>query len=48
MSAVTTASELLTGRVSTAEEPAAAYLFVLTNTYVTGTTLAIDGGGALV
>ncbi|WP_405680775.1 SDR family oxidoreductase [Streptomyces sp. NBC_00048] len=41
-------SELLTRRVGTAEEAAAAYLFVLANAYVTGTTLAIDGGAALV
>jgi NAD(P)-dependent dehydrogenase (short-subunit alcohol dehydrogenase family) len=42
------ASELLTGRVGTAEEAAAAYLFVLSNAYVTGTTLTIDGGAVLV
>ena len=41
-------SQLLTRRVGTAEEAAAAYLFVLANGYVTGTTLAIDGGAALV
>ncbi|MFD8705404.1 SDR family oxidoreductase [Kitasatospora sp. NPDC059648] len=41
-------SQLLTGRVGTAAEAAAAYLFVLANGYVTGTTLAVDGGGALV
>ncbi|GHB57404.1 hypothetical protein GCM10010347_29440 [Streptomyces cirratus] len=41
-------SELLTRRVGTAEEAAAAHLFVLANAYVTGTTLAIDGGAALV
>ncbi|MFD2121570.1 SDR family oxidoreductase [Streptomyces cirratus] len=35
-------------RVGTAEEAAAAHLFVLANAYVTGTTLAIDGGAALV
>ncbi len=43
-----TGSELLTRRVGTAEEAAAAYLFVLSNAYVTGTTVAIDGGAALV
>ncbi|MEU9045944.1 MULTISPECIES: SDR family oxidoreductase [unclassified Kitasatospora] len=41
-------SGLLTRRVGTAEEAAAAYLFVLSNAYVTGTTLAVDGGAALV
>jgi NAD(P)-dependent dehydrogenase (short-subunit alcohol dehydrogenase family) len=41
-------AELLTRRVGTAEEAAAAYLFVLANGYVTGTTLAVDGGAALV
>ncbi|WP_405183216.1 SDR family oxidoreductase [Nocardia sp. NBC_01377] len=37
------ASALLTQRVGTPEEAAAAYLFILDNAYVTGTTLAIDG-----
>ncbi|WP_405181046.1 SDR family oxidoreductase [Nocardia sp. NBC_01377] len=41
------ASALLTQRVGTPEEAAAAYLFILDNAYVTGTTLAIDGGAAL-
>ncbi|MFC5663961.1 SDR family oxidoreductase [Kitasatospora misakiensis] len=41
-------SGLLTRRVGTAEEAAAAYLFALSNAYVTGTTLAVDGGAALV
>ncbi|NUR31553.1 MAG: SDR family oxidoreductase [Catenulispora sp.] len=41
-------TELLTRRVGTAEEAAAAYLFVMDNAYVTGTTIAVDGGAALV
>ncbi|MFJ7157222.1 SDR family oxidoreductase [Streptomyces sp. NPDC101118] len=41
-------SALLTRRVGTAEEAAAAYLFALSNGYVTGTTVAVDGGAALV
>ncbi|MFI5532952.1 SDR family oxidoreductase [Kitasatospora sp. NPDC051853] len=41
-------SGLLTRRVGTAEEAAAAYLFAMANAYVTGTTLAVDGGAALV
>ncbi|GAA3035577.1 hypothetical protein GCM10020229_53680 [Kitasatospora albolonga] len=41
-------SGLLTRRVGTAEEAAAAYLFAMGNGYVTGATLAVDGGAALV
>ena len=41
-------SGLLVGRVGSAEEAAGAYLFALSNPYVTGSTLTIDGGGALV
>jgi len=35
------------GRVGTAEELAAAYLFLATNTYTTGAILEIDGGAKL-
>lgn len=41
-------SALLTRRVGAAEEAAGAYLFALSNPYVTGSTLTIDGGGVLV
>jgi len=36
------------GRVGTPEDVAAATLFALTNPFVTGTVLAVDGGGLLV
>lgn len=32
------------GRLGTVEEVAAAYLFAMTNSYVTGQTLRVDGG----
>ena len=35
------------GRVGTAEEVAAGALFLMTNTYVTGTVLTVDGGAGL-
>lgn len=38
------AKALPAGRVGTAEDIAQAVLFVLTNGYLTGTTLAVDGG----
>jgi NAD(P)-dependent dehydrogenase (short-subunit alcohol dehydrogenase family) len=38
------ASALPAGRVGTADDIASAVLFVLTNGYVTGTVLAVDGG----
>jgi NAD(P)-dependent dehydrogenase (short-subunit alcohol dehydrogenase family) len=41
-------ARLLTRRVGTAEQAARAYLFALSNPYVTGSTLTIDGGAVLV
>lgn len=43
-----TGARLLVRRVGTAAEVAAAYVFLLGNGYVTGTTLTVDGGEALV
>lgn len=41
-------STLLVGRVGEAEEIAQAYLYLMNNTFVTGQTVVIDGGGVLV
>jgi len=41
-------SRLLVGRVGEADEIAQAYLYLMNNTFVTGQTLVIDGGGVLV
>lgn len=41
---VETGSGLLLGRVGTAEEAAAAAVFMMTNNYVTGSVLRVDGG----
>jgi NAD(P)-dependent dehydrogenase (short-subunit alcohol dehydrogenase family) len=42
------AAKLPVGRIGRPEEVAEAVLFLMTNGFVTGTVLAIDGGGALV
>lgn len=42
------ASTLLVGHVGDADEIAQAYLYLMNNTYVTGQTVVIDGGGVLV
>lgn len=42
------ASHLPVGRVGTAEDIAAATLMVMTNGFITGVTLDVDGGGVLV
>jgi NAD(P)-dependent dehydrogenase (short-subunit alcohol dehydrogenase family) len=36
------------GRIGRPEEIAAAVIFLMTNGFVTGTVLRIDGGGALI
>lgn len=41
-------SALLVGRVGEADEIAQAYLYLMNNTFVTGQTVVIDGGGVLV
>src|SRR5450830_246307 len=41
-------SSLLVGRVGEADEIAQAYLYLMNNTFVTGQTVVIDGGGVLV
>jgi NAD(P)-dependent dehydrogenase (short-subunit alcohol dehydrogenase family) len=41
-------STLLVGRVGEADEIAQAYLYLMNNTFVTGQTVVIDGGGVLV
>lgn len=41
-------SALLVGRVGEADEIAQAYLHLMNNTFVTGQTVVIDGGGVLV
>lgn len=38
---------LLVGHVATPEEIAAGYLYLMKQTYVSGQTLTIDGGGLL-
>ena len=42
------AARLPVGRVGTAEDIAAATLMLMTNTFITGVTLDVDGGGVLV
>jgi NAD(P)-dependent dehydrogenase (short-subunit alcohol dehydrogenase family) len=42
-----TAARLPTGRVGRPEEVAEAILFLAANGFVTGTTLSVDGGGAI-
>jgi NAD(P)-dependent dehydrogenase (short-subunit alcohol dehydrogenase family) len=42
------AKPLLVGRIGRPEEVAEAVLFLMSNGFVTGTVLAIDGGGGLV
>lgn len=42
------ASQLPVGRVGTAEDIAAATLMLMTNGFITGVTLDVDGGGVLV
>jgi NAD(P)-dependent dehydrogenase (short-subunit alcohol dehydrogenase family) len=42
------AARLPVGRIGTPRDAAAAVLFVMTNPFVTGTTLEIDGGATLV
>lgn len=44
----TIASRLPIGRVGTAEDIAAATLMLMTNGFITGVTLDVDGGGVLV
>jgi NAD(P)-dependent dehydrogenase (short-subunit alcohol dehydrogenase family) len=41
-------AELPVGRIGRPEEIAAAVIFLMTNGFVTGTVLRIDGGGALI
>lgn len=40
--------KLLVGHVGESEEVAEAYLYLIRQTYGTGETLVVDGGGALV
>jgi NAD(P)-dependent dehydrogenase (short-subunit alcohol dehydrogenase family) len=42
------AARLPVGRVGTAEDIAAATLMLMTNAFITGVTLDVDGGGVLV
>ncbi|HEX4071591.1 MAG TPA: SDR family oxidoreductase [Planctomycetaceae bacterium] len=41
-------AKLPVGRIGRPEEIAAAVIFLMTNGFVTGTVLRIDGGGALI
>jgi NAD(P)-dependent dehydrogenase (short-subunit alcohol dehydrogenase family) len=42
------AERVLVGRVGTVDDIAHAAMFLMTNTYVTGTTLHVEGGQRLV
>jgi NAD(P)-dependent dehydrogenase (short-subunit alcohol dehydrogenase family) len=42
------ASQFPLGRLATPEEAVQAYLFLMTNPYVTGTTIVVDGGARLI
>jgi len=42
------ASQFPSGRVASAAEVAEAYIYLMTNQYVTGTTLVVDGGARLI
>jgi NAD(P)-dependent dehydrogenase (short-subunit alcohol dehydrogenase family) len=42
-----TSERLPTGRIGSADDVASAILFVAANTFVTGATIAVDGGGAI-